>query len=195
VPNHCTNRLRVIKGDAKYIRSLVANRDDIVDFNVLVPRPPFLDFTESGSQATVGWEILGFYGVPGEVFRFGTPRSPDEAFAFAWDQLGSKAKPAERKKYVKTCVGKALSGLFCFLMTGTPSWYEWSQRYWGTKWNAYSTAPGEWTFVTAWCPPLGWCKALSHALPADAEVRLDWDEEGGGYGRITITADKVEEEE
>lgn len=62
-------------------------------------------------------------------------------------------------------------------------WYEWSNKFWGTKWNAYETVPlkdGEYgeilvKFETAWSPPL---PVLKKIADRGFRVRLTWKDEG-----------------
>lgn len=74
--------------------------------------------------------------------------------------------------------------------TGFPTWYEWSLKHWGTKWNAYEATrvnPGMLKFQTAWSAPLVWLGALAKQFPTCA-IRLRWADEdfGSNVGDITF---------
>lgn len=70
---------------------------------------------------------------------------------------------------------------------------DWMRENWGTKWNAYSTQPVEWSegsltiiFETAWSPPYPWLAALfnTFAIPFDHNW-LDEGRERGVCGKFT----------
>jgi hypothetical protein len=72
---------------------------------------------------------------------------------------------------------------------GLPTWYEWAEENWGTKWDAYDVclefaSPGQlvYKFTTANSPPDEFLKRLSAAFPM-LDFRLLWHEEGGCFGR------------
>lgn len=62
-------------------------------------------------------------------------------------------------------------------------WYEWSIKYWGTKWNSYEVMvikDGQYSeilvkFETAWSPPLPVIKKIADK---GFRVRLTWKDEG-----------------
>lgn len=67
--------------------------------------------------------------------------------------------------------------LYNLLTTGKTNWYDWSNEYWETKWNASNTA---WTdksvyFETAWSPALKIAQKISELLKIDLFV--EWAEE------------------
>ena len=76
---------------------------------------------------------------------------------------------------------------------GHGDWYSWSIDKWGTKWNASSTYINDiqdnyfdFSFNTAWSPPIPLLKALSEKYPL---LRFDteFEEEGVGFaGRIIL---------
>ena len=76
---------------------------------------------------------------------------------------------------------------------GHGNWYSWSIDKWGTKWNACDTYINDiqdnyfdFSFNTAWAPPMPLLKALSEKYPL---LRFDteYEEEGEGFaGRIIL---------
>lgn len=51
---------------------------------------------------------------------------------------------------------------------GCYNWYDWSNKYWGTKWNAcdsYIVDDNNINFSTAWCTPEPIWKSLSKKYP------------------------------
>jgi hypothetical protein len=69
---------------------------------------------------------------------------------------------------------------------GYPTWYEFANEEWGTKWNAYGFHHGDWKddnslyFVTAWSPPIPIMVALSEKFP-ELEILLEFADEGGFF--------------
>ena len=80
---------------------------------------------------------------------------------------------------------------------GCATWYEWCNRHWGTKWNAYDFT-GETdpiTFHTAWSSPWPVIRELSRQYP-DIELTLSWADEDIGHncGRYVYSGGNVTEE-
>ncbi len=81
---------------------------------------------------------------------------------------------------------------------GSNNWYDWSCRYWGTKWNGVSDEPysyvigsgdtlftygeGVIQFRTAWSYPEGFIEALSKKFPNEL-IEFEWEEEQG-FGEV-----------
>lgn len=69
-----------------------------------------------------------------------------------------------------------------------PFWYDWNCDNWGTKWDAsevsfidHSPDHKQYTFSTAWAPPLAVLVALSAQHP-NLHIELEWEEEQGFGG-------------
>jgi len=67
---------------------------------------------------------------------------------------------------------------------GATNWYEWSNKNWGTKWDAYDVevlredeCSLDIQFTTAWSPPVPLYEKLSEMFP-DAEISGFWSDEG-----------------
>ncbi len=69
---------------------------------------------------------------------------------------------------------------------GSNNWYDWSCRYWGTKWNGVTDEPysgeGIIRFRTAWSYPEGFIEALSKKFPNEL-IEFVWEEEQG-FGEV-----------
>ena len=85
------------------------------------------------------------------------------------------------------------------------SWYDWRVGSWGTKWNAYDicyltfpevldavqedkdndTASIEYSFVTAWSPPVQWLEYASLKYP-DLTFALAWSEPSCDFYGATV---------
>lgn len=70
---------------------------------------------------------------------------------------------------------------------GYPTWYEWANNVWGTKWDAGDVDAKEdkVNFETAWCPPYGVLQKLSELEP-DREIICEWWEESGYEGYMIL---------
>lgn len=79
---------------------------------------------------------------------------------------------------------------------GFPTWYEWANYHWGTKWGCYDA---EWTgcdtvyFLSAWSPAIKIILALSVDFP-EAHFTLKWSDEGGPCGIYEVKDGKVVED-
>lgn len=77
---------------------------------------------------------------------------------------------------------------------GAKDWYEWANKYWGTKWNSSDTRinydqttpmmPGHRTvrieFETAWAPPTPVYETLAKKFP-NTNIYVTYDEPGVGF--------------
>jgi hypothetical protein len=78
---------------------------------------------------------------------------------------------------------------------GFPTWYEWANAIWGTKWGIYDAV---WdgnvvTFQSAWSPAHKIIAALSKDFP-EATFYLDYADEGGGFlGVMTIKNGEIDD--
>lgn len=100
---------------------------------------------------------------------------------------------ARERMLVLAETGQRYMGVFSFgALTGIPedfgsNWYDWSLENWGTKWDAYDVSfdgipdgPGamagaireieetwhlDFTFQTAWSPPIEWLQAATAMFP------------------------------
>ncbi len=76
---------------------------------------------------------------------------------------------------------------------GARNWYDWSNKNWGTKWDAYSCNKEieyidygiRYKFDTASGPPTQWLSKTSELFP-DLEFSNYWNNEGGSAGHDTF---------
>lgn len=204
MPNHVANHIS-LQGDPEKIRSMLEaiQSDELgvgsVDFNKIVPMPKSLNI-EAGSRTDRG---LKAYRNFIEVYTFG--RSADDTLK-ALENI-----PAESEKVFlrqRTDIrreewelGKtAWNNIRQF---GTPTWYEWCVRNWGTKWNAYGYDEGgvdyhdgdSLRFQTAWSAPHPVLEKLTEMFP-DIELEHEWADEdiGQNCGRYSYKAgERIEE--
>lgn len=78
------------------------------------------------------------------------------------------------------------------LKYGAGNWYDWANRYWGTKWGAYEVLEPEredentiiYRFQSAWSPPTQWFITTSAMFP-DLTFENAAADEGGMYYCVT----------
>lgn len=79
---------------------------------------------------------------------------------------------------------------------GVPNWYDWNNANWGTKWNAnvedeYSDGNAHrYEMATAWAFPTPVIEAMIEKYP-NLDFDITGEEEGGAYGVLIDTANKV----
>lgn len=179
MPNHVTHRI-VVTGPSDAVARFKAafliekTNQDIdgaehrytqFDFNVLVPMPELLRKSECSSSIQDGLIVLGRTDIV-DSFGLVGPIADQVALylSFPWvkeagvaDYDSLRALLLERNP---TCVEKAIRAIKAYELYGHTSWYSWSIRNWGTKWNAYSfreisdcDGRFEFMFDTAWSTP------------------------------------------
>lgn len=157
--------LRAVRKEGSVLGSL--------DFNKIIPMPESLNM-ECGSQQKEGLAAYADYisknNQSEQHYRKRHPEITDEVWAMG------KQSYENFQKY------------------GAPTWYEWSNKHWGTKWNAYEDGEMECTdrvrmlsFQTAWSMPLPILLKLSEMMP-DAKLSVHWADEdiGRNCGTLTI---------
>lgn len=189
MPNHTANLLE-IKGSRELVQNVIAlctgeiedGKPRYMDFKKIIPMPDTLSVT-SGGATDMGIAVLQFrknkettelrkwMGYPWVVSEGVTtyPALADLLVTKGADLVAGQMALDNIEKY------------------GCPTWYEWSIKYWGTKWNAYDI--GSWTvgvnnaeiyFETAWSPPLPVIKVLSLMFPS-LTFKITYADEGGGF--------------
>ena len=172
MPNYVRTRISFNKR-ANEIRNFVKGEDSAFDFNKVIPMPEELDIT-SGSVGTYGMEyLLATAKHPSvrtesdkKVIEF-VSKQPDFN---EWVELG--------KKYLSNTT-----------KYGCPTWHEWRNANWNTKWNACDAVDytddcdgdyGYIEFETAWdfCYPV--VKRLSELFP-DVEFEYVFADEDTSY--------------
>ena len=178
-----------------------------IDFNKIIPMPESLDI-ESGTRTDHGIELCLTAANP-LVDYFGDKKmSPDDftallARANRGKMFGSYRSSLSKEEIERITehdsaeslmkVGsQALQNVVLF---GSPDWYDWRCRNWGTKWNAYDIAAfdedsDKINFETAWSAPHPILEKLSQMFPevcishywADEDIgsNCGWAEYEGG---------------
>ena len=167
MPNHITNLISFgdqpeqVAAFHQMLRDL-RQKDGVygsIDFNKLIPMPKALDI-ESGTRTTNGLDAYR---------RFITG-----------DKAGAEAFQKEHPE--EWALGKqAYENIQQY---GSPTWYEWCNKNWGTKWNAYSCVElgkddDTLEFFTAWSSVPTILEALSRKYP-DQTISYCWADEDIG---------------
>lgn len=187
MPNNITNIITfgaddtVIAAFQQMLADLCVDGEPLgsIDFNKLVPMPESLDI-EDGSRTTKGLEAYQDF-VDGylqgknrsEVDLLDIPQNLESAFL------------KRRKDIRPDCWELGRTAFQNIQKYGFPTWYDWSLKHWGTKWNAYQCVPlraGDHTmsFQTAWNGVPELIKQLSKKYP-EQTVTYRWADENIGY--------------
>lgn len=148
----------------------------LMDFDKIIHMPESLNI-ESSSIGELGEAFL--YGTGRATYLLGKEEIDRRFLDLSYDQ---------RQKYFE--MGKLYHDNL--QKHNARTWYDWSCKHWGTKWNAYSQKiDGEniiW-FDTAWSCVLDLMKLLSSRFP-DVELDYRWADEDVSYncGFTTIKA-------
>lgn len=207
MPNHVMNRISVIGDDQKQtkLRQIAeflrpAGKPlGYVDFNKLIPMPPSLQI-EAGSRGEQGLKLYREYinavaAISGKAQR---------------GQISEQQKESRlselKERYVKIVkedpevfeLGKQYYDNL--QQHGCTTWYEWSIRHWGTKWNAYDCIPfrkdtEHLTFSTAWSGVPRILSFLSKQFPG-MEIEYKWADEdiGQNVGHMIFQGGELTED-
>ena len=183
MPNHVKNIIHICSDSETIQNILLAVQNDDVgigsfDFNKLIPMPKSLEI-ECSSRTNAGLALYRAFleecdkcslevNVPGEEF--------EQIRASIWNKYAEKADPETLENGKK-----AYENLKAY---GYPTWYEWANAEWGTKWNAYDCEEyrggNALAFSTAWSSVPKILTALSEKYPA-IQFRYLWADEDIGY--------------
>lgn len=188
MPNNVTNRLEINADNetVKEIMNLLKGKSNkskepcYIDFNRIIPMPKEL-LIEASSTGECGLKyILAMQRKP---FN-----SLNDLKAIQWiESLSEK----NRKEAIR------LGELYLKNQAqyGYPTWYEWSNATWGTKWNAYNQdfdEPNILWFDTAWSGVPQLIEKLSEKFP-DVEFHYAYADEyfGSNTGKGTAKNGKI----
>lgn len=151
--------------------------DYILDFNALVPMPEDLAIV-SGSATRISLAAAEYLETGKlEADDGGLIRLAKDYAALM--ETDPKRAPAGFSDYLRELSASKDSPLDLTLgekarknieRYGCPTWYEWRNRHWGTKWNSYDCSenpenPREISFSTAWAPPVPVFEKLAARYP------------------------------
>ncbi len=201
MPNHVTNII-AYSGDRKQIAEMLEKiKNDqyglgTIDFNKIIPMPESLNI-DAGSRTDRGLkqykEFVSEYLFENRMKSVDLREIPQEAES-AYFKQHPDIKDDEWQ------LGKTAA--LNVQLYGAPTWYEFTNGNWGTKWNAYSYEESEdysqsdaLCFRTAWCAPHPVIAKLAEMYP-DVEFTHEWADEdiGRNCGRYTYqNGERMEE--
>lgn len=185
MPNWVENKLSYNGNEAEIKEMLKKIRYDnatigTIDFNKIIPMPKSLDI-ECGSRTDKGIEMVKNYleNLPAELK--GKEGTYEEVLEDLHNHSADISDDEEKKIWD---IGiTAVDNLYKY---NAPTWYEWCNDNWNTKWNAcgydentdYSDSDFIW-FQTAWSTPILVIKKLSEMYP-NIELTLEFADEDLG---------------
>lgn len=161
MPNWIATTLR-IKGEAaalEAVKNFVKSEHRAFDFDKIITMPETFKKYDTTNHPN------------GESLHIGEHVSYEKDQPIVTPELIEEYKAATREQAEKY---------------GVVGWYDWSRRYWGTKWNACDTALAEapdelvYTFDTAWSFAEPVVKALSEIFP-EVVIEFVYADEDAGY--------------
>lgn len=206
MPNHITNEIAFGTDSASlaaFQRMLAEVRAEdgplgSIDFNKLIPMPEELNI-ESGSRTEKGLRLYMAFVKESEALAYQGLVSPPEVHDAAVQAHLEKYTKLEQDDPETWTLGKRAAENI--LKHGAPTWYEWANKNWGTKWNAYRCqplGPGAHTmrFLTAWSGVPKILEALSRKYP-DQRITYRWADEDIGYnvGEMVFEKGQVVEQD
>ena len=185
MPNWVQNNIK-FSGDTAEIKKMLETikNDEIsfgsIDFNKIIPMPDSLNI-ECGSRTDKGIEMVKNYleSMPEELK--GKEGTYEEFIADLRNH--STDISDEKEKKIWDIGVTAVDNLYKY---NAPTWYEWCNDNWNTKWNAcgydentdYSDSDFIW-FQTAWSAPVPVIQKLSEMYP-NIELTLEFADEDLG---------------
>ena len=205
--NHVINKVTCDNMDE--LKKLLLNKNENVDFNIIIPKPKDLDIT-SGSHSCdiqsryfhteeaerklakqrriIGNVLEILYDNTMTQEEFVKKVMADEklikkikAFKGWYSRKSKNIKYAMKKKELTETLENYIKGFFNIKRYGERDWYDWSIENWGTKWNAGDTVvySDVIEFQTAWSTPIPVFVELSKRLK-NVEINVDYADEDIG---------------
>lgn len=158
MPNHIQNKLAVTgktEEVEKFLESIKGEKE-VIDFNKIEPMPSILKDTEESSRTNNA--IFYYLSVTNKKEYINKMLRYSDIYTM--DRF-AKNTEKELQEYLE--IGEKYFKIY--KETNSTTWYDWSLKHWGTKWNAYDTFADDITrniadkskssvilfFQTAWC--------------------------------------------
>lgn len=202
MPNDITNQI-TFGNDEKSLAAFHQMLEDMrpdgqplgtFDFNKLLPMPESLNI-EAGSRTDRGLELVKEYHNTLEVLERQKSSLSPESYAAKLRQCRSLYRKKQMADPETWSLGE--QAYENIRRHGHPTWYEWCNRNWGTKWNAYRCQPLQqdsdtMVFCTAWSSVPVIMKLLSRKYP-EQEITYRWADEDIGHnvGEFTFKSGEV----
>lgn len=198
MPNWTENHVHIKFGkekDVEDFRAFIRSDDLEFDFNKIVPMPPELEIEASSSVDDA------------IILLTNDTESMKNMLSWGWVASdGIKTIEGVRKALQERTSEKAMElgkqALENIKKYGCKNWYEWHNKYWGTKWNACDLVLGphktekelRYRFNTAWCHPEPIFLALSAKFPTARIKVLYIDEDYDGDHTVSYLGGELVEE-
>jgi Ferredoxin-like domain in Api92-like protein len=180
MPNHVTTQC-VITGPDKELERLRTtlirvpeeDREETLDFNLIIPMPETLKSTTSGGGASLGIEVLTGKPKPCIFAGFGSHSYLDSQWIRDLGITNIDELRAWTEKVRPDDIEAGKAAIAAHRETGFYDWYDWSIANWGTKWNSYNFSMDNddvpdrlsFRFETAWSFPGPIFEKLARMFP------------------------------
>lgn len=220
MPNYVANRITFLgKNGEEALRKYIKSKDNVFDFdfNAAIKMPEGMEKTVAGSITDKAVKVyLNYLYLNGaedltekiELYKQGfsnafyTAQAPDmldeahhtETLQAIFNQ--GKGYEELAWKEIDDVYTYAAFVLDCQAKYGAKDWYDWSRKYWGTKWNACDTEYKEGSntvfFYTAWASVPDLVMQISKDNP-NIRIEYKFAEEQAGYwaGFIIFEAGEI----
>lgn len=186
MPNHIKNRIEVI-GTNEQVKAFFEM------FNTHVPSTLDLNYegnticiksTPDSNNYSIGWlnETTGVFKRRGESDVNGLPDGWERRYTVPFDHFPDFNKVIPQPDNIFNGDLGAAEEAMC-LREGRPTWYDWNNENWGTKWNSYSChkeSDNVFTFETAWKGVPNIVTKMSVLYP-DVELIYEYADEDTGH--------------
>ena len=187
MPNHVTNILTIdgVEEDInKLLKGINGGRDEEghpvhIDFNKIIPMPESLNIPDSSDYEK------GYYLYM--AVEHGNYKGIDKMLKYPWAQKEGIATREEMVNYHlkndDSYLEKGKQYYDNIQEYGHPTWYDWSCKNWGTKWNAYRSElvdDRQIIFNTAWAGVPDLVSKLSEQYP-DVTLSYEFADEDWGH--------------
>lgn len=162
MPNNITNKIEFYgeQNNIDKVLELIKGEDSCIDFNKIIPMPESLNI-ESGSNTdnAIAYYVTERLTIPVKHTDLANLISNMFSKAWTYEVVSRVAQTAETASIEELDKLYEMGKQYMFNRAnyGCYTWYEWCNRNWGTKWNAYSSYLDKENnaieFDTAWACP------------------------------------------
>lgn len=176
MPNYIKNRLTV-KEKAGEVVAFLKGDNSAIDFNKIIPMPECLNICETS------------LGDEGMKYLYLSALSATE-YLFHRKEIDEIKNRLIQSKQFEEAIELGKKYLLNIANTGSKTWYDWSRKNWGTKWNALESSivsENSIEFDTAWNGVIELMEKLSTFFPESTFEYKYADEDTGcncGHGTI-----------
>lgn len=166
MPNYCINRVSLL-GKHEEVERIFAHtksNTSVFDFQKIVPMPESIKQTIHGSVGFAS-EAAWIYQNQQKITNYMAWLM--ERNEWMLGELDGAIMEYEEKGLIDFVLGERIVNNRKQYQ-GCGDWYEWSLRFWGTKWDACDAyrEKDDIFFESAWSPPLTLLKSLSQQYPS-----------------------------